>query len=243
MPKVLSFYEDLVDPGYEDGRDERLLQARELLKAILPLAPKGRQKLKLLDVGAGSGILVEAARAFDVDSEGIEPSDWLATSAQRLGLPVQKGILPDSRLQGPFDIITVVDVIEHVEDPAALLRTVGDILAQDGVLAIVTPDASSLAARMMGWRWWHYRTAHIGYFNFFNLQRLCSSLGFETVKRKRPGWYFTVGYLRKRLLQYLPRWALPSVPGLDAAVVPLNLRDSILLICRPKVGRSAAGTL
>jgi hypothetical protein len=106
------------------------------------------------------------------------------------------------------------------------------VLASDGLIAIVTPDASSVAARVMGWRWWHYRIAHIGYFNPSNLSLLCGRAGLEKVAQKRPGWYFTVAYLRKRLLQYLPAWLLPKADWMDRMVVPLNLRDSILLICR-----------
>jgi 2-polyprenyl-3-methyl-5-hydroxy-6-metoxy-1,4-benzoquinol methylase len=232
MPDVLDFYETLVDPGYETGRDQRLLQAGKLLRTIAATSSSGRNRLRLLDVGAGSGILVQAARERGIDAEGVEPSEWLAATAERHGCHVHKGVLPHPDVLGPYDIVTLIDVIEHVKDPAGLLKAASTVLASDGLIAIVTPDASSVAARIMGWRWWHYRIAHIGYFNSTNLALLCGRTGFEKVMQARPGWYFTVGYLRHRLLQYLPSWLLPGADWTDRLVVPLNLRDSILLICR-----------
>lgn len=234
MTDVLEFYESLVDPGYEVGRDQRLLQADQLVRTIAARSTNMSKPLRLLDIGAGSGILVQAAQERGIDAEGVEPSEWLSVAAGSHGCRVHKGVLPHPDVQGPYDIVTLIDVIEHVEDPAGLLKVASAELASDGLIAIVTPDASSVAAKLMGWRWWHYRIAHIGYFNPANLAMLCSRVGLESVAQMRPGWYFTVGYLRHRLLQYLPSWLLPKGEWMERAVVPLNLRDSILLICQPK---------
>src|ERR1700680_2789424 len=48
LPEVLQYYEGLVDSDYEDGREERSLQARKLLEVAQRLKPSGR----LLDIGA-----------------------------------------------------------------------------------------------------------------------------------------------------------------------------------------------
>ena len=134
---------------------------------------------------------------------------------------------------GPFDVVTLVDVIEHVTDPLSLLRTAAALLAPDGVLAVVTPDAGSFAARLMGWKWWHYRIAHVGYFNDSNLQLLCQNAGLSIISRKRPGWYFQAGYLHQRLGRYLPRWLLPPLTKrMQRIVIRLNLFDSLLFVCR-----------
>jgi SAM-dependent methyltransferase len=232
MPDVLRFYESLEDPAYEVGRDQRLLQAESLLNAIVAVAGKNARSLRLLDVGAGSGILLAAARQMGMAAEGIEPSSWLAAAAKAHGCSVHLGVLPHPDAAGPYDLVTLVDVIEHVANPRGLLEAAAAVLAPDGLLAVVTPDASSLTARIMGWRWWHYRIAHIGYFDPHNLTLLCRLAGLDPVARKRPGWYFTVSYLRQRLGQYLPQWLLPKARWMDRVVVPLNLRDSLLVVCR-----------
>jgi SAM-dependent methyltransferase len=114
-------------------------------------------------------MLVERALAMGYQAEGIEPSIYLQALAMAREIPVRRGVLPNDGLVGPYDVITLIDVIEHVSDPVALLENARDILAPAGVLVIVTPDVGSIAARVFGSRWWHYRVAHVGYFNRANL--------------------------------------------------------------------------
>jgi SAM-dependent methyltransferase len=161
IPDVLSFYQEMDDDEYEATRAERVLQAKHLLKRIAAQKRGGT----LLDVGAGSGIMVETALATGYKAEGIEPSAPLQRRAVRLDLPVHSGVLPSVNVRGPYDIVTLIDVIEHVPNPVELMEHIRDVMADDGICVVVTPDVRSLAARIMGKRWWHYRIAHIGYFD------------------------------------------------------------------------------
>jgi 2-polyprenyl-3-methyl-5-hydroxy-6-metoxy-1,4-benzoquinol methylase len=99
-------------------------------------------------------------------------------------------------------------VLEHVTDPNALLATLSPLLAPGGVLVVSTPDIGSLAARLMGGRWWHYRVAHINFFNRRALERLLNAHGFDIVLRKRFAWNFSAYYLVTRLLPFLKGTAL-----------------------------------
>lgn len=228
---VLEFYQSLKDEAYEEGREQRMLQALRIVRlAESNVSIEGRQ-LRLVDVGAGSGILVEAATRLGMQAEGVEPSAWLAKAAQEHNCRVYQGVLPHPSILGTYDIVTLIDVIEHVPDPASLLREVRKLMSPQGVLVVVTPDVRSLAAKVMGWHWWHFRIAHIGYFDRKTLTAICHREGLDVLHWQRPSWYFTVSYLRERLLQYFPRWLLPNGKWMDRAVVPLNLRDSILFIC------------
>lgn len=231
---AVSFYESLSDHAYEAGREQRMLQADALLKVCLSHLAPVRKIARLLDIGAGSGILLEAATRRGISAEGVEPSSWLAAAARKHGCRVFEGTLPHSEAKGPYDIITIVDVIEHVTDPLELLRHARRLLSSDGIMLVVTPDSNSIAARLMGWKWWHYRVAHIGYFQRRTLELACESAGLSVRHAERPGWYFTVSYLRERLLQYLPDWLLPKMAWMDEAVVPLNLYDSLLFVCSPR---------
>ena len=51
-------------------------------------------------------------------------------------------------------------------------------MAKDGIGMMVTPDINSFFARIMGKKWWHYRVAHIGYFNRKSLNILLDRAGF-----------------------------------------------------------------
>lgn len=231
LPDVLDYYAEMDDLGYEDTRSERTLQAQGLLKALIKAKPEGR----LLDVGAGSGILVAAAQKIGFDAQGIEPSTPLQRRAVENGLPVKLGILPSPDITGPFDAVTLVDVIEHVPDPVGLLREIRAELAEDGVCMVVTPDVKSLSARVMGWRWWHFRIAHIGYFDRSTLTRAINAAGMEVVSTGRPIWYFPANYLIERAFSYLPGWLRLPIPGFFGRLtIPLNLFDSYTVLCRKK---------
>jgi SAM-dependent methyltransferase len=241
MTDVTQHYEALEDPAYEQGRAQRLRQARALLEGAIHAAGIDLRGRRLLDVGAGSGVLVEAAAALGLRAEGIEPSSWLASRARERGWPVHVGVLPHPAVHPPFDLITMVDVLEHVADPFALVMAARALLSHDGRLMIVTPDVRSLPARLLGWKWWHYRVAHIGYFDRRTLSRLVARAGLEVESYSRPGWYFPVSYLRERVLRYLPAWMVPRrAAWMERVSLPLNLRDSLCAICKNKTPTAEA---
>ncbi|MDT7042099.1 class I SAM-dependent methyltransferase [Candidatus Nitronereus thalassa] len=229
LVNVLQYYEEMEDDEYEATRAERAIQANTLLKIVERFKPRGR----LLDVGAGSGIFVEQAQKAGFTACGVEPSRSLHAQARQRGLPVTLGALPHDNVTGPFDVVTLVDVIEHVPNPIEVTQSLGNVLADDGVCLIATPDIGSVAARLMGWRWWHYRLAHIGYFNRSTLRLAMKSAGMDIIHISRPTWYFTVSYLATRVLQYVPAWLRPPIPKFfDRIMMPLNLFDSWLIVCR-----------
>ncbi|MCF8482128.1 MAG: class I SAM-dependent methyltransferase [Rhodospirillum sp.] len=226
-----AFYAELVDPDYEAGRGERTLQSNKLLDTMFHATGAPRPGARLLDVGAGSGILVEAAANLGLAAEGIEPSSWLQERAVAHGCHVHAGVLPHPDVAGPFDYVTIVDVIEHVDDPRGLLRVVKSLIKSNGVVAVVTPDVASMCARVMGWRWWHFRIAHVGYFSKKTLQLACRQEGFKVISISRPGWVFTLSYLLERLGNYLPKWLLPKpADWMSRTNVPLNLGDSLMML-------------
>jgi len=231
LDKVVQFYEDLEDPEYENTRKERKIQEEKLVKVISRIKKSG----SLLDIGAGSGIMIEAALEKGYDCTGIEPSKWLQRKAAGRNLPVVQGFFPHPEVIKSYDIITLVDVIEHVTKPADLLESVKEQLADNGIFVLVTPDVNSIAARLLGYKWWHYRFAHIGYFNKKTLQQILAKTGFSIIRCMRPSWYFSLKYLGVRFLSFLPKFMRLRLPDfLQKITVPVNLMDSWLVICEKK---------
>lgn len=224
---VLGLYESMDDQRYQETRKERSAQARQIL-GRLPNATKGK---RLLDVGAGSGILVGEAIGLGLEAVGIEPSHWLQAQAAESCIPVVRGVLPSNDLTGPYDFITVIDVIEHVPDPVALMKECAALLADGGYGIVVTPDVGSWTARLLGAKWWHYRPAHIGYFNAATLTLALKNAGLRPVRIERARWVLPADYLWERIMHYLPRALRFSAPSAIAGKpVSLNLFDSFLVV-------------
>jgi SAM-dependent methyltransferase len=232
MGDVVPFYEALEDAAYLESRPARLAQANGLLRTIRRLSRRELKGRRLLDVGAGSGPLVEAAGRTGMHAEGVEPSRWLHAAACERGLTVHHGVLPHPDVRERFDVVTLIDVIEHTTDPLSLLKTVGSVTADGGMVVIVTPDVKSLAARLLGWRWWHYRVAHVGYFSIDTLTQLCARAGLRITGWTRPAWVLPVGYVVERAERYIPV-RFPKTKWMESASLPFNLRDSILACAVP----------
>ena len=98
--------------------------------------------------------LQEAARAgFEV--AGIELATDTAEHARGRGLNVTTGIADEATLAtlGAFDVIVLLDVIEHLEDPLGTLVLCERHLNPGGVIVLTTGDFGSLVARMTGASW------------------------------------------------------------------------------------------
>lgn len=227
IKEVLGYYKEMNDDSYEATRRQRALQEKEIMAQILKFKGKGN----LLDIGAGSGILVEEALKYGFQAQGIEPSAWLCAKAKENGLPITQGYFPDSSINLKFDIISMVDVLEHVIDPVSVIKNAYAALKAEGIILITTPDVDSFFSRVMGNRWWHMRIAHVGYFKKKNLKDILVNNGFTIEHIIRPKWYFSVSYLFERVKIYLPFLNKIHLPDILAQItIPINLADSYLII-------------
>jgi SAM-dependent methyltransferase/GT2 family glycosyltransferase len=154
-----SLYRAMDDGEYLAEETGRRRTAARLLDLIGRHVPRGR----LLDVGCGHGVLLAEARARGYDVLGLELAAGAVRHArEELGLPVLDVALEEFRPQPgeAFDVIVLADVLEHVEDPVEAIDACCELLAEGGVLCVVTPDPSSAVARVAGRRWWGYVPAH-----------------------------------------------------------------------------------
>jgi SAM-dependent methyltransferase len=193
---------------------------------------------RLLDVGAYIGVFVEVAEAAGWKACGLEPSLWAAGIARDRRLSVINGTLDAPELQGHlFDVVTLWDVIEHLEDPASELVKARQLLLPGGIIAIHTMDVDSVAARLMGPRWPWLMDMHLHYFSRKSLRRLLEQSSFEVLWQGAQGRYVTMDYLVTRVHQFTRPFsrlmdAVVSVAALGQATVPLNFGDLFTVYAR-----------
>ncbi len=141
---------------------------------------------QLLDAGCGYGLALLDFRDAGLQVAGFDPSARAVAHARTQGLHVvQAGLhgLPDFGRR--FDVVTLLDVLEHVADPVALLVGLRErLLAPGGVLLVEVPNQYNglqLAARAAHGlpEWWVVTPAHLHYFGVDSLRALIAGCGYR----------------------------------------------------------------
>ena len=113
------------------------------------LAGHIRHGLRAVDLGSGPGAMAARLRSFgcevlavDRDANGFEGGvPHRSVDLNNQDFAAQIG-------ESQFDLVTAIEVIEHVESPICFLRNVGRLLAPGGVAVLTTPNVDSLPARL-----------------------------------------------------------------------------------------------
>lgn len=217
--------------GYADYQGSRAELSEEFRQVVKLLEQTGLHSGRLLEVGCAYGFFLdEAARLFDV--RGVELADHARESCRARGLRVVDSIADaDVRAGAPYDAVVMLDVIEHLPDPAALLREVAQMVRPGGRIVLTTGDFGALMARAMGPRWRLMTPPqHLWFFTVDALSRCLRSAGFEVEQASHPGKRVPLSlifYQLGRMLGSRKGWRF-NVKG----AVPVNLFDAMRIVAR-----------
>ncbi|MEK7474376.1 MAG: methyltransferase domain-containing protein [Candidatus Coatesbacteria bacterium] len=128
-----------------DGTRDRPRWKVRQAEGILALMQKaGCRGGRLLDVGCGWGLFMERAAARGFSVAGLEPSHNVAEYVRtRLGLAVAEHGIEEAG-EGSSDVITMLDVLEHVPDPKAFLELARRALKPGGWICVNVPNSTGL---------------------------------------------------------------------------------------------------
>lgn len=202
---IVDFYSQLEDHEYSSEAEGRTKNFKTIFKRMNRLQKKIAHPDKiLLDIGAASGIFLNLAKQEGYGIEGIEPSDFLVKEAKELyGIQLFNGTVEDYKTGKKFPVVTLLDILEHLVEPDNFMSKVDELVDENGLLVIVTPDINSLACKVTGKRWWHYRIAHINFFNRKALAYLLRKHNYDIILKKKYVWNFTLFYLATRVFPFL----------------------------------------
>jgi 2-polyprenyl-3-methyl-5-hydroxy-6-metoxy-1,4-benzoquinol methylase len=159
---------------------------------------KYKSKGKYLDVGCAYGYAMEVADKKGFDVYGIDPSDHAVSQAKKK-FPKRASVSYLSNMKfadNSFDVISLFDVFEHLQDPRRDLAKLKKVLKNDGLVVIATGDTGSKWAQFSGRRWTFYNPPqHIFYFNRKNITRVLNESGFEVIDITTTGKWLSLPYI------------------------------------------------
>ena len=220
-PELPEMYnESYYDHWMREG-DLRTLFEMKIRTSLDALARVGARQGKLLDVGCAHGYMLEAARQRGFTAYGLEVSPAAGVARSR-GFTVAGRL--DEMAETGFRAITLVDVIEHVSGPREFLAQLRERLLSGGSLVLITPDVSSLAARVLRTRWPHFKVEHVCYYSPRSLRGLLERLGFQVefmgVARKT----LSPVYIRDHFARYSGGWGPAKALAGCIDLLPESLR-------------------
>jgi len=137
----------------------------------------------LLDVGCGSGAVLQSMQRLGWHVEGVDFDPKAVREAKSKGLIAHLGTLEEQDFPGDvLDAVTMRHVVEHVFDPLALLKECHRILKPGGQLVVLTPNGNSWGHSLYGSHWRGLEPPrHLHIFNSASLSTACVRAGFNSV--------------------------------------------------------------
>ncbi len=163
--------------GEYKNKQENEWATKSLHKKILSLIPDG--KGKVLDLGCGSGFLASQLSNKGYMVLGVDIENFTRYPIKFLKRDLDK---PFEFNRSKFDLITAVEIIEHLENPRKFIREIKKCLKKEGIAIITTPNILNWKARLYyllkgiiwGFRKEDYKiSGHISPVTRYDFQRIC----------------------------------------------------------------------
>jgi SAM-dependent methyltransferase len=200
---------------------------------------RGRSDFTMLDIGCGTGWISRIWADAGARVTGLEPSRPRATVARARGIRVLSCYAEELDDSETYDLIVIRHVLEHLEDPRAILCNLTARLNQNGLLLVVVPNIDCIGRKVFDAEWTWVLPWHCNFFAPRSLKMLLKNCGYDVVKSYQtpsPLWYpesFTRKFPRLgKMLKLTPLSMLLFAPLVGLGYISGN-SDNITMIARP----------
>jgi 2-polyprenyl-3-methyl-5-hydroxy-6-metoxy-1,4-benzoquinol methylase len=178
---------------YLQHTEWRMQKARRFAHHVLKVAGKRAErwlkepaKASVLDIGSAIGLFRAAIGECGLTHYGIDVStDAIEHCKQGFGFDtwlgsifdLGKNIAPGQK----FNIITMWDVIEHLDRHLEALQYIENCLSDDGIVVVRTPNLASMEATILGDMYYSYKLDHTSYFSVRSLDSIFKLVGLEPI--------------------------------------------------------------
>ncbi len=171
------------DAAFSSGTEARFA-ARTYGRLLDRIARDLPDRVGALDIGTGDGAFLHELldRQFSRVA-GIEPSSApILTAAERVRPLIRQGLfLPGSFPANQFALVSCFQTIEHLTDPAGMVREAHRILKPGGAIFLIGHNRRALSARLLGQRSPIFDIEHLQLFSPQSLRRMLLTAGFGRV--------------------------------------------------------------
>lgn len=175
-----------------------------------------KKGVSVMDIGCGTGEFLLEMKSHGWRSSGVEPSPEASRFARdTYQLDVKTGFIDDETLKwvsGPFDVITMWHVLEHVHEPLEALTNAKELLSGDGLMIIALPNVSSFDAGIYGKDWVALDVPrHLLHFTPATLKAMLNKAGLKIVRRHQMPLDTAFNSLmsEKKTMSRNPRYKIP----------------------------------
>jgi 2-polyprenyl-3-methyl-5-hydroxy-6-metoxy-1,4-benzoquinol methylase len=187
--RSFALFNSKIFPNSEDSRREFIFAPRarsvvDLCQQHLVSAPE-----TLLDIGAGFGTFCEEIQKLQFFKTviAVEPSKDLAETCRNKGLNVIEEMVEDLKVEAA-DVVVSFELIEHLFSPESFLRACAQVLAEQGLLILTTPNIHGFDLKVLGPLSENVDgPEHLNYFHSQSLGLLLEKCGFEVIESLTPG--------------------------------------------------------
>lgn len=182
-----------------------------------------KDRLALLDIGGGNGWLSELCKNADKRINHVQVVDLdpgAKSSAEQKGFSFFLGSFESFNSEIKYDIILMLNIIEHVKQPNLMLKKASSLLSKDGIIIVKTPNFDSMDARIFKNHSWGglHCPRHWVVFDYQGLKKIATNQGLMTFR----SWY-TQGapFWSTSLIAYLNLHDLKKEPQYKYKLFPI----------------------
>ncbi|MFJ1411636.1 class I SAM-dependent methyltransferase [Capnocytophaga canimorsus] len=191
LPQKLSkYYESDVYISHTDSKKtlfDKVYQAVKNINfksKIRIISKYKKQKIQLLDIGAGTGdFVLNCKKQMHWEATGIEPNEKARQLAEKKQILLLENY--NDLKEKSFDVITLWHVLEHISDLENEIQKINSLLKGDGILIVAVPNYKSWDAQHYKQFWAAYDVPrHLWHFSKTSIQKIFTPKGFQLLEIK-----------------------------------------------------------
>lgn len=202
---------------------------------------------RMLDYGSGGGAYLSYFKSVGANISGAEISESMVSRCQSALLDVRH-VTDSNKIPFPdreFEVVYLMQVLEHLRDPHEIMRELHRILADDGYIYLAVPNAASVWRKVFGNNWvsgW-FSPFHLFVYELQSLKTLVQAHGFaikQAYSRTPESWFrlnlSAMFGVRHGAMEYrgtrLGRWLIRITAILFLRVLELFVKEKDCLVVK-----------